>query len=165
MQRDYREYIQSCPVCQLHRHTDRIPQNPLYPLAPPGVPFHTWGLDFIQDLPLSQKGNTNIITAICHATKWTVAQAVPDRSTKTVAKFLFQLMLKFGAPTKIITDRASSFLSRALQDYLDLLSIHHYPSTPYHPQTNGAVERMHGVLEPILEKMAGPLVVKWDEFL
>lgn len=107
MQRDYRDYIRSCTVCQLHRHTDRIPQNPMYPLAPPGIPFHTWGVDFIQDLPQSQKMNTNIITAICHATKWTVSQAVPDRSTKTVAKFLFQLMLKFGAPTKIITDRAS----------------------------------------------------------
>jgi hypothetical protein len=165
MDNDFRNFIRSCPTCQLASSTDRPPVNPLHPLPPPGIPFHTWSIDFQQDLPLTNNGNSQIIDAICSATKLYVSKAVPDRSAKTVSLFLFELMTKFGAPHAIITDRGSSFMAEVLQDYLRLQQTHHYPSTPYHPQTNGAVERAHRVLQGILEPMTLGCRDKWDEFL
>ena len=82
-----------------------------------------------------------------------------NRTTKTVA------LLKFGAPNEIVSDRASSFMSTVLQEYLDLQRIHHYPSTPYHPQTNGMVERMHGVLGPMITKSCQGMASKWPLFV
>jgi transposase InsO family protein len=120
----------------------------------------------VQDLPKNDDGYTQIITCIDHATRFVVAKAVKKRGTKTVAEFLFhEIFMKFGAPREIITDRASSFMSHVLQDYLEIQQVNHFPSTPYHPQTNGMVERMHGILGPMIAKACDGIPSKWPFFL
>jgi hypothetical protein len=158
-------FIRSCDHCQRFRSLDRPPPNPMYPLPPPGIPFHTWGIDFIEDLPETQRGNKHILDAICHATKRYVAKAVPDKSSGTIALFLYELTLQFGAPSVVISDRGLGFMSQVLRDYLELLRTNHYPTTPYHPQCNGAVERAHAIVKPILESMTVGCVEKWDDFV
>lgn len=39
------------------------------------------------------------------------------------------------------------FLARALEDYLRILEIPHIYCSPYHPQTNGKLERFHQTLK------------------
>jgi hypothetical protein len=73
-------------------------------------------------------------------------------------------MMNFGAPFEIVTDRASCFNS-VLSQYLQLQRTHHLPSTPYHPNTNGVVERVNGVLGNIITKMTEGTREKWDEFV
>jgi hypothetical protein len=82
-----------------------------------------------------------------------------------VAKFIYQIMLKFGAPDEIVSDRASCFMARTLQDYLAIQESSHMPSTPYHPQTNGMVERMHGTMGSLITKLAEGSDEKWDDFV
>jgi hypothetical protein len=74
-------------------------------------------------------------------------------------------MLTFGAPYEIITDRANCFSAEIMAEYLQLQQTNHFPSTPYHPQTNGMVERVNGVLGNILTKLTLGTREKWDEFL
>ena len=162
---DYQQYCKACHECQVNETRTKTLHQPMHPLPPSGVPFHRWGIDFIQDLQKSQKGNTQIITFIDYATRYVVAKAVPNRSSKTVATFIYEIMIKFGAPYEIISDRASCFTSELMQEYLHLQEINHYPSTPYHPNTNGCVERMHGVLWPMILKMTRGCVEKWDHYL
>jgi hypothetical protein len=164
MLKDLKEFTKNCSVCELNRAHPQAPP-PLHPLPPPGIPFYRWGLDFVQDLPVTVNGNTQIITCMDYATRFVVAKAVPDRSAKTVAQFLYELMMKFGAPHEIITDRAQSFSAAIVKEYLQIQATNHFPSTPYHPQTNGLVERMHGVLGPIITKMSVHAREKWDEFV
>ena len=73
--------------------------------------------------------------------------------------------MQFGAPHEIVTDRGSSFNASVLKEYLDIQRIHHFPSTPYHPQTNGMDERSHRVLKSIITKMSEGARDKWDLFL
>ncbi len=105
------------------------------------------------------------MTAIDYSTRYVVAEAVPNRNAKTVAKFIFRLMLRFGAPEEIITDRASVFTGDVLKEYLAIHDTLHLPSSPYHPQTNGLCERVHGTLGAIITKMTEGCPPKWDEFL
>jgi transposase InsO family protein len=49
--------------------------------------------------------------------------------------------------TRFLSDCGPGFLARALEDYLRILEIRHIYCSPYHPQTNGKLERFHETLE------------------
>jgi hypothetical protein len=52
------------------------------------------------------------------------------------------LFKRFGLPDKIISDRDPRFAAHAFQELLKLLNIKLYLTTTYHPQLDGATERV-----------------------
>lgn len=49
--------------------------------------------------------------------------------------------------TKLLSDNGSGYISRAFGDYLRLVGIRHILAAPFHPQTNGKLERYHRTLK------------------
>ena len=49
--------------------------------------------------------------------------------------------------TKLLSDNGPGYISRAFRDYLKLVEIKHILPAPYHPQTNGKLERYHQTLK------------------
>jgi putative transposase len=49
--------------------------------------------------------------------------------------------------TKLLSDNGSGYVSRAFNDYLHLVGIDHIRAAPFHPQTNGKIERYHESLK------------------
>ena len=64
---------------------------------------------------------------------------------------------RFGVPAAITSDRGPQFTSALWAALCQLLRIEHIPTTAFHPQGNGLVERLHRRLKDALRaRSAGP---------
>ena len=166
MDHTIKDFIKRCPICQLNRSSAKvhaIPPN--RPLPPCALPFERWGVDFVGPFPLSKNQNKYIITAIDYASRWVVAKAVQTNDAKTVVAFLYQLLVDYGSPFEIVSDLGAGFVEQGVQEFLQKHSILHARTTPYHPQSNGMVERMHAMLKSSISALAGGRTNRWDDVL
>ena len=49
--------------------------------------------------------------------------------------------------TRLLSDNGSGYVSRAFRGYLHLVGIRHILAAPFHPQTNGKLERYHQTIK------------------
>eukprot|EP00731_Ephydatia_muelleri_P007213 Em0003g1461a len=94
-------------------------------------------------------------------------EAVPMRSidAENVAEKLLKLFARVGIPVEILTDQGSNFTSQLLSELYSMLHIHGIRTTPYHPQTDGLVERFNQTLKAMLRKTAVQEGKDWDLFI
>ncbi|KAH9265281.1 hypothetical protein BASA83_011182 [Batrachochytrium salamandrivorans] len=166
MKKDLKDYISRCPECQLNRSASRTHAPlPIRPVPPVALPFERWGIDFYGPMVETKNGSKYLITCIDYATRWVLAKPVREMTEAAVATFLYDLMMTYGAPFEIISDRGKSFLAEGISEFERENSIRHLATTPYHPQTNGMVERMHAMLGHGLTTLVADKRDRWDEYL
>ena len=55
---------------------------------------------------------------------------------------------------RLLSDNGPGYVSRAFRDYLGMVGIKHILATPFHPQTNGKLERYHQTLKRDVNQVA-----------
>lgn len=73
-------------------------------------------------------------------------------SAGPIAQALLQLFSGVGIPHEVLTDQGTAFLSNTLGQIYGLLDIKGIRTTPYHPQTDGLVERYNQTFKSMLRK-------------
>ena len=156
LRKDATEYVQGCADCQRHKintRPTRAPLEPIYP-KPEALPFETIALDFITKLPESQ-GCDSILTVTDHdCTKAVIF--IPCReeisAEETAALFLQHVVVRFGLPSKMISDRDPRFASKFTRELCKLMGITQNISTAYHPRTDGQSERNNQWVEQYMRE-------------
>ena len=64
-----------------------------------------------------------------------------------------------------MSDQATEFTGQVISELCDLLGITKIRTSPYHPQTNGAIERVHQTLRRMIDKMDPEKRAKWPSHL
>ena len=156
MVKDIYQFIAACPNCQMQQrqHPSQERENVKIITDPFIQPFQRWGIDLIGRLPITMHGNRWIITAIDYATGWPIAKAISKADEEAIADFIYnEIYMHYGAPQEIFTDGGKNLWGGVVQRYLDKIKTLHKGTSPYHPRTNGKVERLNGIIGTMLGKM------------
>ena len=139
---------------------------PLQPLPTIKEPFKRIAIDIVGPLQRTARGNKYILTMMDFATRYPEAIPLRKIDATTVAEALCETFTRLGLPEEILSDQGSNFTSNLMKKVMELLQIHHLKTSPYHPQTDGMLERFHGTLKGMMRKSNIPVANKnWDEYL
>src|SRR6185312_12770389 len=153
MYRDVQEYVKTCETCQKRQRGRR--KEPLHPIQIERS-FERIGIDLVGPLPITTRTNHYIIIATNYLTRWPEAKAVPNTGANTLAQFIFEkIICRHRTPKIILSDQGRNFISETIRVLCEKFLIRHKFSSPYHPQTNGMVERLNRTLCEFLAKVKG----------
>ncbi len=136
----------------------------MHPVGVPTRHMAQLGIDLSQ-MP-EVDGMKFFIVAIDYFTKWVEAEAIPDKSMGTVARFLFKNVLcRHSCPETIITDQGREFCNSLNAELMKLCGGRHRVTSPYHPQANGLVERANRSIKNAMLKVLRSDVERWPSIL
>lgn len=161
---EVQEYCRTCPKCQVTSRRKTSPY-PLQPLPVIEVPFTRIAMDIVGPLERTQTGFRYILVVCDYATRYPEAFPLRKISARPIAQALLHLFSRVGIPQEILTDQGTAFLSKTLKHVYSLLGIKGIRTTPYHPQTDGLVERYNQTLKGMLRKFVAANGKDWDRWL
>ena len=68
---------------------------------------------------------------------------------------LQELFARFGLPETIVSDNGTPFTSKEFEKFCKLLSINYLKLAPYHPRSNGLMERFIDAFKRAIKKANG----------
>ncbi len=158
------QMARACLHCQwgkVHRHVHLEPAE----IPVPHRRFAHIHVDLVGPLP-PPRDHTYLFTIIDRTSRWPDPEAIPLASITAAdyARALFDgWVSRFGVPATITSDRGAQFTSALWAGLCSLLNIQHSPTTAYHPQSNGLVERFHRRLKDALGSRAA--AANWHDHL
>ena len=151
MGQDVIKHCRSCVPCQKGAKTPAR-KVPLVERAVLSEPFEVMAVDLVGPFPLGKGGYRYLLTAICMASKWPEAIPLKRMTAMAVAEGLIEIFAKTGIPLQLVSDQGTQFVGKVVKQLCKCLHIDKIRTTPYHPEGNGVVERLHGTLVPMLTK-------------
>ena len=144
-------HCKSCEVCQKYTKT-----NPKVCLMQERevvtVPSERVCIDLVGPFPKGKGGFEFLLTYVDVATRWPEAVPLGKTTSTIVIRQLYEIFARNGFPTTLVSDNGSQFCSKQFEAFLKKNGIEHVRTSPYHPQENGVVERLHGSLNGIIAK-------------
>ena len=131
-----------------------------------GAPMDRVHIDVVGPFPISASGNKYVLVMVDQFTRWVEVAAIPEQTAEvTATKLLQEFISRFGSPLEIHTDQGRNFESSLFRDLCELLQIAKTRTTPYHPASNGQVERFNRTLLQMIRCYVEKNQREWDKNL
>ena len=167
MAKQMRQTIRACTSCL--QYEGGFPKAPLCPTvatAPLDL-LHVAFTSIETTLEPNQSSRVaNVLVFQDHFMKHVLVYMTPDQTAKTIAKFLYGGYISiFRALARLLSDRGASFMNSVIKEMCKIPGIKGLWTTPYHPQTNGLVERSHQMIMHMVRKLEEDKKAKWPSHL
>ncbi|XP_046962205.1 uncharacterized protein K02A2.6-like [Vanessa cardui] len=96
--------------------------------------------------------------------KWLEAEIVTSMNSTSVTTILRKIFASQGLPDVLVSDNGRTFVSEEFNNFLSKNGIQHLYSPPYHPASNGQIERSIQSFKNKLKKLS-ELEIPWSEKL
>ena len=150
MTQDIDDFVRICEPCIQNK-----PQNFTAPMKAVAdetrEPWHTIAIDFTGSS--SRMHHKIYFTVIDHFSRYPIVYEVKSSSSEEAVRCLSHLFSLFGIPRVVISDNGSAFTSGSFQDFLRKCQVEHKRSSPYYPQSNSVIERLHGTFKSRVDRL------------
>lgn len=141
--RSVEDYVSRCPVCQTHRKPGA---EPLLHTPLPNHPWEVVGAD------LFNESGENYLVVVDYFSRFFELEKLRKTTTQDITRELSEMFAHFGAPAIIRSDNGPQFASAEFERFAKEWGSRHVTSSPYYPQSNGAVERTIQTAKQLLKK-------------
>jgi len=144
---DIERIAKSCTECAKHAH------------APPKCQNHHW--EYLKGpwerIHIDYAGpvaGIMLLIIVDAFSKWVEVKATRSVTSCATIAILDELFATYGAPVTVVSDNGRQFVSSEFKTFLQSSGVrYHKLSAPYHPSTNGQVERYVQTVKDSLQKM------------
>ena len=156
--------ICNCEKCRIFEAKPQIP--PMEPILCT-EPLDLVHIDYVSmEVTVGVKEKLvvkNVLVVEDHFTCYMQAYVTNNHTVRTMVCVLYnEFFLVFGFPRQLMSDQAAEFM---ISELCDLLGVTKIRTSPYHPQTNSAIERVHQTLRRMIAKMDPDKRAKWPSHL
>ena len=161
MAKDIKSWYAACDVC--NRSKGPPPRaHGLMTKIVAAAPMDLVAIDILAGLPKTKDGSTCILAVTDYMTKWAEAYALPNEEAHTCMTALYQGMFsRFGLPAQLHSDQGPNFESKLVKELTKLAGIRKSRTTPYHPRSDGQVERLNRTILQMLRATAYDCPEEW----
>ena len=159
-----RDKITTCHKCVARKS----PVNRHQPMGhvPVSGKFERVAMDLLDVSVISSKGHKYILVVCDYFTKYTEAYPLTDKTARSMADALMDKWLPtFGFPLFLHSDQGKEFDNEMVHKLSELLGTVKTKTTPYHPRSDGLVERFNRTLLAMLAMFVSREHDNWDDLL
>lgn len=131
--------VKRCPLCLKTRLKNYIKSPPGQTTKP--EPWDTIAIDTMGPIKTDAHGMQFIYVVIDLSTRWTELIPAPLNNARQAATALWSVITRHGTPHYVKSDNGTEYTNRVICELLGIVGAHHQRTLPYHPQSNGVVER------------------------
>ena len=155
--KDCAAYVDSCKTCKMNASVQKRPEGGMETHPIPEGRWDTIHMDFITDLPRTEKGHDAILVVHDKVTKYAhfIPAAKTDTAEETATRLFASVFCLHGLPQQIISDRDRLFTARFFAQLMRILGVKQTMGTSYQHNFNGASERLNRTVEVMLRNVVG----------
>ncbi|KAI0996011.1 hypothetical protein K3495_g12171, partial [Podosphaera aphanis] len=162
-----RRFCKNCDVCGRTKVWRSKRQGLLLPLPVPERFYSELSIDFMTDLPAESSKDPKYLMVITdRLLKSVTLEAMQSMNAEECAERFLQCHYRFhGFPNALTSDRGSNWVGEFWSELCRLTKIDRRLSTAFHPETDGATERMNQEVLAYLRAFISFSQLEWAAML
>lgn len=143
LNKDVTAVVKSCLLCNVMNAT-RPKRQGRFGKYQVSRRWELVAMDVLEISPASKRGNRKVLVIGDTFMRFCVAVPLKNELAETVARAVLNYwVLSFGPPEKLLSDRGKTFVGKVIKNMCEAIGTKKISTSPYHPQTDGMIERMN----------------------